>query len=232
MKRLAGGYALVELLTALTLGGLVMAAAAAVLRSQIRMARQTSARTLNHETIRIATQVLHAETRWLNAGRDVHGFAAESLALRALRGSGTVCQLLADGSTIVKFDGIRAPEPDKDSLLVLRDSITENVQELLFAEPVASGCGDDSYRLRTAGVLEPGDVILLFETGSYHLSERALRYRAGRAGRQPLTTESFDAARTFFVPSAAGGTASLRVQTFGQGPSDARIRLPFLNGHQ
>jgi hypothetical protein len=32
--------------------------------------------------------------------------------------------------------------------------------------------------------------MLIFESGSYHLSSRALRYRIGAAGRQPLTAEA------------------------------------------
>jgi hypothetical protein len=36
----------------------------------------------------------------------------------------------------------------------------------------------------------PASALLTFESGSYHLSGRALRYRIGSAGRQPLTSEA------------------------------------------
>src|SRR5262245_33025817 len=176
-RRAAPGFSLVELLTALALGGLVIGTAAALLQGQVRMARRTSERIQNRETMRIATQVLQTETRWLNALRDVHAFSPESLALRAMRGAGTICQVLLDGSAIVGLDGIRSPEPAKDSLLVLRDSIQESVLPLLAAEPVELGCTPrQHYRLHTAGALLAGDVILIFEAGCYQLRDRALRY--------------------------------------------------------
>jgi prepilin-type N-terminal cleavage/methylation domain-containing protein len=233
MQRPAPGFSLVELLTALALGGLVIATAATVMQGQVRMARRISERTANGETVRIATQVLQAETRWLHALRDVRAFTSESLALRAVRGSGTICQVLLDGSAIAGLDGIRAPEPDKDSVLVLRDSIQESALPLLGAEPIEQGCGHgEHYRLRTSGSLLPGDVVLIFEPGSYHLSDRALRYHVGQAGRQPLTSESFDATGTFFLPSGSGGAAALRSYTAEPGHPSVRIRLPFLNGYR
>src|SRR5262245_41016354 len=232
-RRAAPGFSLVELLTALALGGLVIGTAAALLQGQVRMARRTSERIQNRETMRIATQVLQTETRWLNALRDVHAFSPESLALRAMRGAGTICQVLLDGSAVVGLNGIRSPEPAKDSVLVLRDSIQENVLSLLAAEPFSAGCGyRDHYRVRTGAVLQPGDVVLIFEPGSYHLSERALRYRVGQAGRQPLTGESFDAVRTSFLPSATGGGAALQSRTSESDNTAVRIRFPFLNGYR
>lgn len=52
----------------------------------------------------------------------------------------------------------------------------------------------------------PAGLILVryFERGSYHLSGDALRYRRGRAGRQPLTPETLRIPESRFVMAGAG----------------------------
>ncbi|HIF20809.1 MAG TPA: hypothetical protein EYQ27_02630 [Gemmatimonadetes bacterium] len=49
---------------------------------------------------------------------------------------------------------------------------------------------------------EPVVLARLFERGSYHISGKALRYRRGGAGRQPLTPEVLDTPPSGFVRSA------------------------------
>lgn len=225
------GHSLLELLVALALSGIVATAVAGLLHAHVQLAAHTSARALRSETLRISTQVLSSETRWLQPERDVRALARDSLALRALRAAGTVCQLNPDGSAVIALHALRAPDAAKDSALILRDSIQEVGARVLAAQPAAAACSGRGrpFRVRLSVPLEAGDVALIFETGTYYMSERALRYRLGGEGRQPLTSESLDDARSFFAPTTAGGYAWLGVRSALAGAELVRVRLPFLN---
>ncbi|MGH7468700.1 MAG: prepilin-type N-terminal cleavage/methylation domain-containing protein [Longimicrobiales bacterium] len=225
------GHSLLELLVALTLGAIVLTAAVGLLHGMTSLARATNARTLRSETLRVVAEVLRAETRWLHPLRDVRAWAADSLALRALRASGTVCVQNTDGSVLLGVDALRAPDPAKDSVLILRGADQELGADLLNAERRTNGCNGrtQTYRVLTSVPLLPGDLVLIFEAGAYYLSERALRYRLGREGRQPLTGETLDTRRTFFAPGATGGTAVLAAGAARAGTESMRVRLPFLN---
>ena len=63
-------------------------------------------------------------------------------------------------------------------------------------------------------------LILVFETGTYHLSRGALRYRRGRGGRQPVTEEVLESGSF----DSAGGVLRARMTFRG----DAFPRLPAL----
>ena len=227
--RVRAGFSLLELLVALTLGGLILAAATTTLLSQTRLARATSAQAQRNEVLRVATQVLSVETRWLNIARDVRAWSADSLSLRAFRASGTICHVLPDGTALASLVALRVPDADKDSLLILRDSSTELVARLLAATPATATCGAGrTATLRTSEQLHTGDYVLLFESGNYYLADRALRYRLGGEGRQPLTEEAFVAARTHFLPGFGGGAAALRTAGSLSGEESAHVRLSFL----
>jgi prepilin-type N-terminal cleavage/methylation domain-containing protein len=223
------GFSLLELLVALTLGGLVLSAATATLLSQTRLARVTAAQAQRNEVLRVAAQVLSTETRWLNAARDVRAWSSDSLSLRAFRASGTVCHVQQDGSALASLVTLRAPDADKDSLLILRDSSIELAAQLLSAAPATAPCGTArTFSLRTSEQLHSGDVVLLFESGNYYLADRALRYRLGGEGRQPLTEEAFVAARTHFLPGLGGGAAELRMAGAPPSEESMQLRLSFL----
>jgi hypothetical protein len=49
----------------------------------------------------------------------------------------------------------------------------------------------------------------VFERGSYHLEDRAIRYRLGEAGRQPLTAERLESGSSLV---ANGGGVSMRLR--------------------
>jgi hypothetical protein len=73
---------------------------------------------------------------------------------------------------------------------------------LLDSGPATASCpalaGESILQWRLSGSALVPSVILVFESGSYHLSDRALRYRIGAAGRQPLTAEAlYDAGSRF-----------------------------------
>ena len=224
------GYTLVELLFGLLLGSLISTTALKLLQSQSALARITAERGQRAEALRTATQVLTAETRPLMIDPDVRAFARDSLALRAFRGSGSVCALDRDRA-YVRYRGARAPDAAKDSLILLRDTSFEAVAALLTAFP-AAGCsaapGESIYALASNPPLQLGDAIALFESGSYYLANGALRYRLGREGRQPVTTELFENSRTRFSIAAADLHALLTLRASSTTSQAAlRVRLPF-----
>lgn len=229
MKR--PGHTLVELLFALTLGGMIATVALKLLQTQMTVARVTAERGRRAEALRTAAQVLTAETRLLVPERDVRALGPDSIALRAFRGAGIVCALEGTRAHL-RFRGSRAPDPTKDSILVLRDTIFEAVGALVASVP-AAGCaaaaGEQIFALSSNLLLQTGDAVALFESGSYYLADGALRYRLGREGRQPVTNELFENRRTSF--EAPGGADAHALLTLRASKSTARsalrVRLPF-----
>jgi hypothetical protein len=162
------------------------------------------------ETERLAWHVLSAELAAGIPSRDwwVEG-AGRVLPLRAFRGLAEVCPSLpADaGGAWVRYGGIRLADPAKDSLLVLTRAGAWVTTKLANRSPSTAGCPGWSDEPLERWSWEPGvtGALLLraFERGSYHLEDRALRYRLGGAGRQPLTVERIESSSAF-VPSLAG----------------------------
>ena len=225
------GYSTIELLISLTLGALVASAALALLQSQSRLARSLSATAQSAEALRTAAQVLGAETRWLLSDVDVRAFTSDSIGLRALRGSGVVCRLEPDGSAIVRYQGVRAPDPTKDSVLVARGAATEFTAALTAANPAAVPCDSAAAGLHLGldPAVEPGDALLIFESGNYYLSGSALRYRLGAEGRQPLTAELLADRLIKFSGGPGSWNAELATTpTQSQGSEAVRVRLPFV----
>lgn len=225
------GHTLVELMVVLALAGLVAGAAAQLLHSQNVLARRTMERARQSESIRTTARVLLAETRWLNSERDVHSIAGDSLALRAFRGIAAVCASLANG-TLVRMRGVRQPDPLKDSLLILRDTSFERAAALTAAVEATGGCSaspdETIQRITTPEPLQLGDVIAFFETGTYYLSGNALRYRLGREGRQPVTTELFDDRNTGFGWDSRAAIATLTTRAdANRSRWQERVRLAF-----
>ena len=64
----------------------------------------------------------------------------------------------------------------------------------------------------------------VFERGSYHLEDRAIRYRAGDGGRQPLSEERLESGSAFLA-SAAGVELRLRVRVDEQTSWETSRRL-------
>ena len=225
----SGGYSLVELLIALTLAGLLGAAAAALLQAQSALSRTAAHQAESAEVLRTSAHVLATETRWSNGGRDVRSAAPDSLALRAFRAVAVVLRIEPDGRLFARLDALRTPEPDKDSVLVLMEYGNEQAAQLVEAVSSQLPCGPGAcYLLRISQPAQPGSVLLLFESGTYYLTTQALRYRLGAEGRQPITAELLDDRLTFFdLALSPGAWLSTRART---GVSDGlRLRLPFLN---
>jgi hypothetical protein len=87
-------------------------------------------------------------------------------------------------------------------VLVLGADSAEGRAALIGVERARAGCGSNDagevQRWRIEHPVRAGDVLVLFESGTYYLSDGALRYRLGREGRQPLTAEWLDDRRSRF----------------------------------
>lgn len=189
------GFSLVEVVVTLVLGSLVLSAATGLLRSGLRLAASQATRIENEEALRISAHVLATEIRLLDPAVDLELLAGHSLELRAFRGTGVACAS-DDDRLLVRYRGLRQPDPAKDSVLVLNEAGQADVRALDASVRVTHGCPlSDRELLFRWDVGDPhpdATLLLLFEHGSYHLAERALRYLRGAGGQQPLTTESLD----------------------------------------
>ena len=188
----ARGFSIPEALVALLLGAVVMQGAWRLL-----LAQRTAGRTLAHraealQTARIVHTVLHRELRGALPSRDRSAPAADSLGLRAFRGFAFLCPSGKSGDRLIAhYRGIRDPNPAKDSILVLTAEHRWVAVKLVATRSSAERCSESLDGKARAWLLarpvSSGGIGKLFERGSYHLHDRALRYRSGRGGRQPLT---------------------------------------------
>jgi hypothetical protein len=227
----ANGYSLLELVVGLVLTALVGSAATALLHTQATLSRVASHQAATAEVVRTAAHVLAAETRWSDPLRDLRALNADSLALRAFRASAIVIRSQPDGRLLIRLNGSRAPDPAKDSVLVLRGAAEEQRARLLEAAPSSLPCGrgGDCYLFQLSNGAQAGDLLLVFESGIYYLTARALRYRLGAEGRQPITPELFDDARTFFDLGAGSSAAWLSTPVRPGSTGWLHVRLPWLN---
>jgi hypothetical protein len=222
------GSSLIETVAVLSLSSFVMAVIGGICLAQMRLARATADQVADAEAVRTVTQALAGEARRMTAA-DVRTFSADSLVVRAFRGTGIPCGGAA-AAALVRYMGDRLPDPAKDSVLVVGPA-SEAAVPLLDSAPAPGQCpalpGEAVLLWRTGGTLPPGSVVLLFESGSYHLATRALRYRTGAGGRQPLTAEALHHPYTRFTGVAAdavsfrieaGGRRSEHLAPFGAGP--------------
>ncbi|MEQ1857834.1 MAG: hypothetical protein ABL963_15375 [Longimicrobiales bacterium] len=192
------GATMVEAIVALLVGLLVLQLGLSTL-ARLRSAQATlSSRADALVALRIGRHVLRQELRHGVPARDWIA-DADSVSLRAFRGTGLVCgsdSLTA--SVEVTYAGQRAPDPTKDSVLLVTADGLQTVYALVGAGATTSACAGgvpappSRWRLDRPA---PPDVVVarLFERGAYHLSGAALRYRRGASGRQPLTPEVWSA---------------------------------------
>ncbi len=160
------------------------------------------------ETIRTIAWLLPEEVSGGRAGLDWRVEGGDSLTLRAFRGLA-----LMEGNPVptrvvrVCFRGIRTPDPEKDSVLVLGVDGRWRVNDLEDRHRISSSCPDvekgweEEWTLASAS--SGGVLARLFERGSYHLADGAIRYRRGEGGRQPLTPERIQDGR-FLGPEEGG----------------------------
>lgn len=222
-------FTLAELLVALVLGGVLGSVLIGTLAVQLRLARAAGERVSDGDALRTASHVLAGELRRITP-RDLRASSPDSVAIRAFRGAGLACA--PGGPEVpVRYRGDRLPDPRKDSVLVIRYDGSERAAGLVDvrAAPIPGECrpapGEVAQVWTLSAHADGAAILLVFETGAYHLSARALRYRTGAEGRQPLTTERFseitgfsraDAGRVQYTLALSSG-ASFRFVTPLQG---------------
>lgn len=196
------GYSLVEAIAASLIASVITALMVSAIVTQIRAGAIIAHGAESDAALALATAVITSELRDALPS-DVPAAEADSLALRAFRATAIVCDT-ADGRATVRWAGSRTPDPAKDSAVVLRAGAEWTVPiasaNALASAPCPARVDERFFRIETGTGLQPGDVLLAFERGTYHLSARALRWRIGQGGRQPLTPEIFDDARSGFDP--------------------------------
>lgn len=215
---------LVECLIALVLASLVSAAVVSVMATQSRLLRSLAAGSADAEAARTAVGILGEELRWVDPARDVRTIGGDSVMLRVFRGGGRVCQVAGD-VVIVAYAGARLPDATKDSVL-----LHTGAGEAAYAlrDVTEASCGTDAaLGLRIDMPAPASAYALVYESGSYYVRDRALRYRLGREGRQPLTDERF-AARGGLGLAADTSAALVRLPWPGS-RTPTLVRIQFLN---
>jgi hypothetical protein len=217
--RETAGASVVEAVVALLVGLLVLQLGLSTLAQFRSTQRQLVERADALVTLRIGRHVLRRELRHGVPGRDWVG-EGDSISLRAFRGAAAVCSNdTVAAQLVVSYRGERAPDPSKDSVLLLGGDGTSVPRALVGAGVSPSPCsgpgGGAAQRWTLDQPAPRGTVaVKIYERGSYHLSGAALRYRRGASGRQPLTPEVLAAATTWdfsgdrigveLVPTRAG----------------------------
>ena len=204
------GAALLETFVAAALGAMVATTGTALLRAQARIAEQTTLRSERNDAMRSALLTLHAELRALTSA-DIRAVGRDSVAGRILRGVATVCGE-RDGRTLVRYRGLRLPDPSKDSASQVG---VENVGALISVSAAAGACviqtGEETLAVALTTRASPGSMWLVFESGAYHLNGNALRYRRNGESRQPITSEVIDVKRSAFSTAPVSMTRALHV---------------------
>jgi hypothetical protein len=198
------GFSLVETLVVALLLFLVVAAGSAVFAHFSGVASRVGQGAEGLETVRTIAWILPMELSGGRPGRDWERWGEDSLVLRAFRGLGMVSPDYSggDGMTVC-FRGVRSPNPEKDSVLLLGRDGQWTPHDLVRRIPGTAGCGSSEGGRTEHWDLAPvpvqGVVARIFERGSYHFADGALRYRRGRGGRQPLTPERIESGRFEFA---------------------------------
>ena len=178
-----------EALTAMLLLVAVTAAALQTLTTLGHALRNVTGDAEKRETMRIARYTLAQELRTGLAGVDWAAGAGDSIAVRAFRGTGVRCAAAPLPLWVVRYTGLRRPDPAKDSVLVLAADGVWRVADLIGARSGACGDGPGGETWELDPAIPEAVVGRIFERGSYHVAAGAFRYRPGRGGRQPLTAQ-------------------------------------------
>jgi hypothetical protein len=192
------GFSAVETIVALLVGLLVVQLGLTTLGRFRSAQRELGERADALVALRIGRHVLRRELRHGTPGRD-WTTEHDSLALRAFRGVAMICASdTVSAELVVWYRGERAADSTKDSLLLLGEGGGAEARALLgtgVAPTPCTGPGSGvAERWRLDRAAPSGSLVArVFERGSYHLSNAALRYRRGVSGRQPLTPEVLSA---------------------------------------
>lgn len=222
------GFTVAETLVSLLLALLLVHLAWSVAASQ-----RTAAARLVHRSERLAAEravwwVLTEETGPGSEGRDWAVVTPGVMRIRAFRGGGATCPGVTPGEgwVAVRYRGWRVPDPSKDSVLYLdgagRRGVADLVERVRGDVPCALREGERGEWLRLSHAPDARPVLVrVWETGSYHLEDRAFRYLRGRAGRQPLTAEVLDRSGTDLRAGVDGAWLAFRGMRWPGSPPDA-----------
>ena len=211
---------LAELVTAVTLLGILSTACGVLVRAQTQLLRNVSNRIADAEALRTAGGIVAAEVRSTAAG-DLHAISADSVALRVHRGLAVVTGVGDDGITL-DYEGIRDPDPAKDSLLIVGSERVGSFT-LLAGDPL---------RIQSDVAVHTRDVLLFFETGAYHLATNALRYRRNVEGKQPVTDELIDHRTSRFGLEAQSSLVRIHLRgraARDRAPLQSTLRVRLIN---
>jgi prepilin-type N-terminal cleavage/methylation domain-containing protein len=185
------GFTLVELLVVVLLTAVVVQGGWVVFGTFRKAARKAGEGAQGLETVRTAGWILEEEFSGSVPLRDWWSGGGDSVSLRAFRGLAFVEAPEPAGGVRVCYRGIRIPNVEKDSVLLLGGNGRWTAHALVGRTKGTPGCGGMEMTWTEIWQLEPewsGQVFArIFERGSYHFSGGALRYRRGWGGRQPLT---------------------------------------------
>lgn len=216
------GVTLLELLLSLLLFSVVVQGAWKVLASHRTAAADVAERAEALETVRTIAWILGEELPGVKAGEDWWWLGTDSLQLRAFRGVGIVAEIAPEESwASVCYRGIRRPNPEKDSVLVLERDGRWQVHGLQGRKRGEQPCPSLGGGWTEDWILNPFpvDPVLgrVFERGSYHLVNGALRYRRGEGGRQPLTPPRIESGG-FFLGGPGAAALSWKVTLSRRSP--------------
>lgn len=213
-------------MVALALGSLVCACVTMVIATQGRLLRAMIAQSADAEAARIVHGVLGADLRALTLPLDVRHAAGDSVAARLFRGVGVPCGRQG-AALLVRFHGMRMPAVGKDSLLLVH-AAGDAAAGLVAAETGACEGAEADNVVRLAGAAGTPAVVLVFESGTYYVRDRAFRYRLGAEGRQPVTDERFRSSSPPVSLDAAGGVLTVPV-AWPHGRFSDTVRVRFAN---
>lgn len=230
MMRNRGGAALLETIVAAGIAGLVVASATLLLHAQTRAAQTITHHSERSDAARTALLVLQAEWQNLVAGSDIRAVASDSLVSRIFRGVAIVCGR-SGANTLFRYRGLRLPDPAKDSALEV--GLETSVPINSFYQDSTSCVhtpGEQVLATQWRGDATPGSFWLLFESGGYHLSGNALRYRLAGATRQPISNQILDDRQSRFTALRDSVLRAIHVLIAeAGGPARAHARVHLLN---
>jgi hypothetical protein len=203
------GVLLLEVVFSLLLLSLLVSAGWTILARHVEVGNRVSHQASVLETIRTLAWLMGQETGVGLPGVDWNA-AGDSLPLRAFRGFALPERGSWVGQRVrVCFKGYRSPAPEKDSVLLLDANGAWTALDLTARAHLSSGCNGMAEWEEEEWVFSearPGAIFgRLYESGSYHLSDEALRYRRGRGGRQPVTPETLVVGSFLDPPHGSGG---------------------------
>ena len=214
-NRHRAGFSAVEVLVAMLIGAALLQGLWSLTAIQRRVSAEIHSHAEGLEAESIVRVVLRAETRAGVAFRDWLVPSSGVVRLRAFRGWGTICTGSDLGALIVGYRGMRAPDPSKDSVLVLDHDGLWHAVALVSRTVTTEFCSGPlpttTEVWRIAPEVGGGVVVRLFESGSYHLTDASLRYRRGLGGRQPLTTAMIEPENSGIEAVPGGGRLSVRI---------------------